>query len=89
MVPSQFSGIGKLVKQIVLQHLEKMYGKKEILSTHFNVLYTEIRMIQRRLAQPSHKDNVWIQEVVRIFKTVAFKYSYHTQEKTVSDRYVN
>lgn len=60
MVPSQFNGIGKFVKQIVLQHLEKMYGKKEILSTHFSILYTEMRMIQRRLAQPSHKDNVSI-----------------------------
>ena len=39
MVPSQFNGIGKFVKQIVLQHLEKMSGKKEFLSTHLSVLY--------------------------------------------------
>ena len=60
MVPSQFNGIGKFVKQIVLQHLEKMSGKKEFLSTHLSVLYTEMTLIQRRLAQPSHKDNVSI-----------------------------
>ena len=54
--------------------------KKEILSTHFSILNTEIKMIQRRLAQPSHKDNVQTQETVHIFKTVAFKYSYHTHK---------
>ncbi|KAM7248458.1 hypothetical protein CapIbe_000497, partial [Capra ibex] len=34
---------------------------------HFGSTYTKIRMIQRRLAWPLHKDDMQIREVFHIF----------------------
>ena len=82
MVPSQFNGIGKFVKQIVFQHLEKNVWKKKkswaLISASWIL---KLKWYREDYHKPSHKDNVQTQETVHIFKTVAFKYSYHTHKK--------